>query len=648
MIVDVMRIKRYVFCGVVVSFLFFFSTAVSSNTLDNALNLYQQGNFQSSHNALVKLARDDNPQAFFLLGKMYERGDGVERSEVTAIDFYQRASLLGSEAAEQRLTQLQNGENSVVLDWYLESAWDGDVESEFNLGYLYETGMGVKIDETLALQWYEEAANQQHADAQLRLGMMLIVGAGIESDVGSGLRWINKASSNSNQVAKIIDKLLVKNNDHVNLVQIIRGLRTLEHSDADYMLSVLHKSINQAIQTQPKHTIATLEKLAPNPELFGEAAGRGIESNWVRPSGKNIHVSDSVERQSDGELAIVEKAAESKNLTMWLTGLAVLVAFVYVLIKMVLNKQILRLPKLKKRQALELPELSMAAKAFAFEVNQQSQSAVTEFSLPEAAKNVKQPNVYELHEAHILNDAKPGEEKLNVVIAQTETAKPAITQSELMQKSAVSTYGNTDQHRFSSENFDVKNISKSSLLAPKIENRIKSLGIANSEKISSDSFLPAFAGDLQFSRVKPPKVKPEPAAYLQEMKRSLAKAKQAASRISEQSKIQQQKIKTMLDEDVSNNYIKAQSLEYEASRNNDVDAVSQARLNIAIMFLEGNGVAKNIQLAIKWLEKASGKGNKVADDMLAQVYLDYPEFVDSKDESMEDVFEQQFYADQAS
>ena len=127
------------------------NSSATNSVMKHAISLYQQGDFQKSHSALLKLSIQNNVQALFLLGQMYERGDGVKQNDAKAKTYYQRAAKLGSQDAAERVGLLSGESNSIVLEWYLESALDGNAESGFNLAYIYETGTGVKINEALAL-----------------------------------------------------------------------------------------------------------------------------------------------------------------------------------------------------------------------------------------------------------------------------------------------------------------------------------------------------------------------------------------------------------------------------------------------------------------------------------------------------------------
>ncbi|MBR6902145.1 MAG: sel1 repeat family protein, partial [Synergistaceae bacterium] len=53
--------------------------------------------------------------------------------------------------------------------WYKKAADNGDAIAQYNIGSLYENGLGVKKNYKKAIEWYEKAAAQGHKDAQARL-----------------------------------------------------------------------------------------------------------------------------------------------------------------------------------------------------------------------------------------------------------------------------------------------------------------------------------------------------------------------------------------------------------------------------------------------------------------------------------------------
>lgn len=71
----------------------------------------------------------------------------------------------------------------------------GNAEANFNLGILYEDGLGVSQDLAQALLYYETAAIGGSFKAQYRLGLLYFVGKTVPLDKIKAKRWLTKAAA---------------------------------------------------------------------------------------------------------------------------------------------------------------------------------------------------------------------------------------------------------------------------------------------------------------------------------------------------------------------------------------------------------------------------------------------------------------------
>ncbi|MBV1786864.1 sel1 repeat family protein [Marinobacterium sp. D7] len=110
------------------------------------------------------LAAKHSAEARYLLGQLYEAGQGVEEDEINA------------------------------LTWYRDAAEQGNASAQYRVGrFLYE-GRGVEQNLGAAMGWYERAAAQGQAEAQLALGDMLLQGEGVPPDPAQGRFWVLRAA----------------------------------------------------------------------------------------------------------------------------------------------------------------------------------------------------------------------------------------------------------------------------------------------------------------------------------------------------------------------------------------------------------------------------------------------------------------------
>ena len=58
----------------------------------------------------------------------------------------------------------------------------GDRIAQYNMGVLYDSGLGVPTDKSRALLWYRKSAEQGFAQAQNNIGRMFYMGDGVQPD----------------------------------------------------------------------------------------------------------------------------------------------------------------------------------------------------------------------------------------------------------------------------------------------------------------------------------------------------------------------------------------------------------------------------------------------------------------------------------
>lgn len=93
-----------------------------------------------------------------------------------------------------------SGRNGVAVDyakaaaWFLESATHDIANAEYNLGVLYQQGLGVTKNVGLAFDWYRAAARHNHPEAQYNLGIAHIAGEGARYDPRLATRYFKRAA----------------------------------------------------------------------------------------------------------------------------------------------------------------------------------------------------------------------------------------------------------------------------------------------------------------------------------------------------------------------------------------------------------------------------------------------------------------------
>ena len=90
-------------------------------------------------------------------------------------------------------------DNETAIKWYTLSAEQGNVDAQYSLGGMYAHGIGVPQDYKTALKWFTLSAEQGNAPTQLQLGWMYVEGKGVPKDSVYAYMWLNIAASNGNE-----------------------------------------------------------------------------------------------------------------------------------------------------------------------------------------------------------------------------------------------------------------------------------------------------------------------------------------------------------------------------------------------------------------------------------------------------------------
>jgi hypothetical protein len=114
----------------------------------------------------------------------------------------QLVSVAWSQDYKTAYADYERGDFTAAFKTWRTLALKGDVDSQFNLGVMYEAGQGVPQDYARAFAWYRLAANRGQAEAQDSLGSMYAEGLGVPRDEGKALMWYRKAAKQGHLLAR--------------------------------------------------------------------------------------------------------------------------------------------------------------------------------------------------------------------------------------------------------------------------------------------------------------------------------------------------------------------------------------------------------------------------------------------------------------
>ena len=147
-------------------------------------------------------AEQGNSQSQYNLGVMYENGRGVSQDDKTAVKWYRLAAEQGIANAQRALKRLQKEIAKLNKLRELQArAKQGDANAQYQLGTMYDNGLGVPKDDKEAVKWWRKAAKQGFAQAQSTLGVMYYFGEGVSVNSIKAYMWWSLAMEQGNELA---------------------------------------------------------------------------------------------------------------------------------------------------------------------------------------------------------------------------------------------------------------------------------------------------------------------------------------------------------------------------------------------------------------------------------------------------------------
>jgi uncharacterized protein len=180
------------------------TSATASQTptaLQQALRLYNQGDWSAAQAAFERLSALDVPAADYNLAVMHLRKELPQPSMTEAVRLMTRAAERGFVTAMAGLAQLhERGDVSGRRDlaaahqWHLKAAEAGSVDAQVETATGFYLGRGAAKEMGLAAQWYRQAAKGGDAGAQYLIASMYEHGLGVPRDLRLARYWYEQCA----------------------------------------------------------------------------------------------------------------------------------------------------------------------------------------------------------------------------------------------------------------------------------------------------------------------------------------------------------------------------------------------------------------------------------------------------------------------
>ena len=169
----------------------------------------------------IDKARNGDPIAQLEIGICYQKGDGVEKDEIKAFEWFEQSARQGNADAQTCLGLCYGMGMGVQKDfdqaikWWRKAAYQGHPQAQYYLGNCYNHGTGVSVDYTHAALWYQKAAEQGNADAQFMIGVFYSIGRGVQESSADAASWWLKSAVQGNSDAQYMIGVCYENGEGV-------------------------------------------------------------------------------------------------------------------------------------------------------------------------------------------------------------------------------------------------------------------------------------------------------------------------------------------------------------------------------------------------------------------------------------------------
>lgn len=208
--------------------------------------LYQNGegvarDGEAAFNWLLAAAEQQHPEAQTALAQLYLAAPEGERNVEEGLRWLREAASVGVADAQLRLAMLLDDPDSgatnrtEALDWFRRAAEQGAPLAQRMLGTRYLQGDGVEADPQEAFRWLTRAAEAGDAGAMTNLGYAFASGTGTAQDLGQAARWYNMAAEHGLGRAMVALGRLVETGSGVTAdfdAAVALYVRALETPDA--------------------------------------------------------------------------------------------------------------------------------------------------------------------------------------------------------------------------------------------------------------------------------------------------------------------------------------------------------------------------------------------------------------------------------
>lgn len=93
----------------------------------------------------------------------------------------------------------------------------GDADAQYNIGWMYLNGYGLRVNDSLALEWWKKASEQGNSDASFSIGMLYSLGDGeVPKNTNRAIDYyLLAAKSGQEDAISILVSMMLINNKYI-------------------------------------------------------------------------------------------------------------------------------------------------------------------------------------------------------------------------------------------------------------------------------------------------------------------------------------------------------------------------------------------------------------------------------------------------
>jgi TPR repeat protein len=138
---------------------------------------------------------------------------------------------------------------TIAAKWYKKAAAQGNSRSQINLGYLYEKGLGVKQDLVAALNWYRMASGLEDDD----LAFASTIETEVKAEYQNELNLLrNQLDSSQSEITRLESKLKNSRNNYHREQKKLSQLRNTLNNTSEQLKKIKHSGNKRSNQNDIK------------------------------------------------------------------------------------------------------------------------------------------------------------------------------------------------------------------------------------------------------------------------------------------------------------------------------------------------------------------------------------------------------------